>query len=96
MSFEERFEVWSMDMESLHGLMVNFAKEILFEDKEKEKDNLNGQTEEYIRESGKLERSMDFPLRPWRILNQDFCMVQIDCQIRQMNNPAEIAFMSEY
>ena len=79
-------------MQSLHGLMVNFAKEILLEDKQKEKENLNGQMEEYIRKSGKLESSMDFLLRPCRILNRDFCMVQMDCQIRQIKNPAEGGF----
>ena len=42
MSFEEVLGVWSMDMESLHGLMVNFAKEILLEDKEKKKRILMG------------------------------------------------------
>ena len=63
-----------MDMESLHGLMVDFTKEILLEDKEKEKENLNGQTGGYVKESEKLENSMDFPLRPCRILNRDFCM----------------------
>ena len=42
MGFEDGFGVWSMDMdmdiESLHRLMVNFAKEILLEDKEREKE----------------------------------------------------------
>ena len=42
--------VWGMDIQSLHGLIVNFAKEVLLEEKE----NLNGQTEEYIKKSGKL------------------------------------------
>ena len=71
-------------MESLHGLMVDFTKKILLEDKEKEKENLNVQTEGYVKESEKLESCMDFPLRPCRILNRDFCMVQMDCQIRRM------------
>ena len=69
-----------------------FSKEILLEDKENGKENLNGLTEEYIRESGKLESSMDFRLRPCRILNRDFCIVQMDCQIRQMKNPTEGSF----
>ena len=64
-----------MDMESLHGMMVDFTKEILLEDKEKEKENLNGQTGGYVKKSEKLENSKDFPLRPCRILNRDFCMV---------------------
>ena len=81
-------------MESLHGLLVNFAKET--EDKGKEKENFNGQTEDYIRESGKLESSMDFPLKPCRIQNRDFCMVQMDCQIRQMKIQQRVAFISEY
>ena len=29
MGFEEGSEVWNMDMKNLHGLMVNFTKEIL-------------------------------------------------------------------
>ena len=38
-----------MNMESLHGLMEDFTKEILLEDKEKEKENLNWQTGGYER-----------------------------------------------
>ena len=43
MGFEEGFGVWimDMDMESLHGLMVDFTKEILLEEKRR-KENLNG------------------------------------------------------
>ena len=58
-----------MDMESLHGLIVDFTKEILLEDKEKENENLNRQTGGYVKESDKLEKSMNFPLKPCRILN---------------------------
>ena len=49
MDFEEGFGalIWII----LNSLMVKFAKEIILEDKEKEKEILNGQTEEYIRES---------------------------------------------
>ena len=36
-----------MGIQSLHGMIVNFAKEVLLEDKEKEKENLNEQKEEY-------------------------------------------------
>ena len=43
-----------MDMENLYGLMVDFTKEILLEDKEKEKENSNGQTGGYVKESEKL------------------------------------------
>ena len=69
-----------------------FYKEILLEDKEKEKESLNGQTGGYVKESENFERSMNFPLRPCRILNRDFCMVQMDCHTRQMKNPAEGSF----
>ena len=83
-------------IQSLHGMIVNFEKEVLLEEKEKEKENLNGQTEEYKRESGKLESSMDFPLRPCRIQYRDFCIVQKDCQIRQKKIKQRVAFMPEY
>ena len=43
----------------------------------------------------KLESSMDFSLRPYRILNKDFCMVQMDYQTRQMKNPTDDFFMLE-
>ena len=81
-----------MDMKSLYGLMIDFTKEILLEEKEKKKENLYGQMGGYVKESEKLENSMDFPLRPSRILNRYLCMVQMNCQIRQMKNPAESSY----
>ena len=46
----------------------------------------------YKGECRNLKAACIFSLYPLIILNRDFCMVQIDCQIRQMKNSVDGCF----
>ena len=96
MGFEEGFGVYSMDMEYLLGLTVLNMKE------NKANGNQHGNWL-FINNKGKEQEgiwknsiSMNFSLRPCIILNWDFCMVQMYCQISKWKIQQRVAFLPEY
>ena len=78
MDFEEGFWDWRMVLVFTNGLMTENIKMNSKIIRCMTLDTLNGPMAESIRESGYFKRSMDFPLRPCRILNRDFCMAQMN------------------
>ena len=88
--------VWSMDMEFKFWLMALNMKVIGKMIKQTVKTLFIDHLAESIRESGKAWKQHGFPLLPCKFLNRDFCMIQMDCKIRQMKNLQRVAFLPEY